>query len=126
MDNQRRVQFTISIARSAAPLKLVHTDVWGPAPVSARNGARYFMTLIDDFSRKLWIYFMREKSEVFIKFKIWRAEVEKEQGRSVKCLRSAMTGSTPAESSRTTVRSVGSEDTSQLRGLHSRMGWPRG
>ena len=46
------------------------------------------MTLIDDFSRKLWIYFMREKSEVFTKFKIWRAEVEKEQGRSVKCLRS--------------------------------------
>ena len=38
------------------------------------------MTLIDDFSRKLWIYFMREKSEVFTKFKIWRAEVEKEQG----------------------------------------------
>ena len=63
-------------------------DVWGPAPVSARNGARYFMTLIDDFSKKLWIYFMREKSEVFTKFKIWRAEVEKKQGRSVKCLRS--------------------------------------
>ena len=31
---------------------------------------------------------MREKFEVFTKFKIWRAEVEKEQGRSVKCLRS--------------------------------------
>ena len=88
MRKQRRVQFNISTARSAAPLELVHTDVWGPAPVLARNGARYFMTLIDDFSRKLWIYFMREKSEVFTKFKIWRAEVEKEQGRSVKCLSS--------------------------------------
>ena len=50
------------------------------------------MILIDDFSRKLWIYFMREKSEVFTKFKIWRAEVEKEQGRSVKCLRSDNSG----------------------------------
>ena len=88
MEKQRRVQFNISTTRSATPLELVHMDVWAPAPVSARNGARYFMTLIDDFSRKLWIYFMREKSEVFTKFKIWRAEVEKKQGRSVKCLRS--------------------------------------
>ena len=31
---------------------------------------------------------MKEKLEVFIKFKIWRAEVEKEQGRSMKCLKS--------------------------------------
>ena len=70
MGKQRRVQFNISTACSAAPLELVHTDVWGSAPVLARNGARYFMTLIDDFSRKLWLYFMREKSEVFTKFKI--------------------------------------------------------
>ena len=59
--------------------------------VSANLASRHtsnIMTLIDDFLRKLWIYFMREKSEVFTKFKTWRAEVEKEQGRSVKCLRS--------------------------------------
>ena len=53
MGKQRRVQFNISTTRSAAPLELVHTNVWGSALVLARSGARYFMTLIDVFSRKL-------------------------------------------------------------------------
>ena len=88
MKKQRRVQFASSSARSAAPLELVHTDVWRPAPISVKNGVRYFLTFIDDFSRKVWVYFMKKKSEVFIKFKMWKAEVEKETGWSLKCLRS--------------------------------------
>lgn len=35
---------------------MVHTDVWGPAP-----GASYFVTFVDDYSRKVWIYLMRHK-----------------------------------------------------------------
>ena len=33
--------------------RLVHTDVWGPAPISARNGMRYFLTFMDDFLKKV-------------------------------------------------------------------------
>ena len=33
-------------------------------------------TFIDDYSRKVWVYFMKQKSEVFGKFKTWKAEVE--------------------------------------------------
>ena len=54
----------------------------------ARNGVKYFLTLIDDFSGKMWVYFLREKLDVFSKFKVWKVEVEKEQGRTIKCLRS--------------------------------------
>ena len=78
--------FANSLAHNAAPLELVHTDVWGSAPISGRNGVRYFLTFIDDFLRKVWIYFMKQKLEVFAKFKIWKIEVEKETGRSLKCL----------------------------------------
>ena len=88
MGKQRRIQFSSSSVHSVAPLRIVHTDVWGPSLVLARNGVRYFLTLIDDFSRKVWVYFLKKKSEVFSRFKVWKAEVEKEQGRSVKCLRS--------------------------------------
>lgn len=52
-------------------------DLWGPTLVSARNGARYFMTMIDDFLRKVWIFFLREKSEAFMKFKVWKTKIEK-------------------------------------------------
>ncbi|XP_073113526.1 uncharacterized protein [Elaeis guineensis] len=62
--------------------------MWGPVLVLVRNGVRYFLTLIDDFSRKIWVFFLRKKLDVFSKFKVWKAEVETEQGCSVKCLRS--------------------------------------
>ena len=50
---QRRAQFASSSARSAVPLELVHTDVWGPASISDRNGVKYFLTFIDNFLRKV-------------------------------------------------------------------------
>ncbi len=77
---QHRVKFANSFKRSEGVLELVHSDVWGPAPISARGGARYFLTFIDDFSRKVWVYLIRKKSELFARFKSWRAEVEKETG----------------------------------------------
>jgi hypothetical protein len=36
----------------------------------------YFVIFIDDFFRKVWVYIMRYKSEMFAKFKLWKAEVE--------------------------------------------------
>ena len=70
MSKQKRVQFAISTARSATPLELVPTDVWGPTSILARNGVKYVLTLIDDFSRKVYVYFLRKKSDVFSKFKV--------------------------------------------------------
>jgi hypothetical protein len=48
----------------------------------------YFLTFIDDFSRKIWIYFLKNKSDTFSKFKYFKAEAEKQSGKYVKVLRS--------------------------------------
>ena len=48
----------------------------------------YFVTFIDDYTKKVWVYFMRHKSETFAKFKLWKAEVENQTERKIKCLRS--------------------------------------
>ena len=69
-------------------LEMVHTDVWGPSPVSSLGGSRFYVTFIDDFSRKVWVYFLKHKSDVFATFKKWKAEVENHTGLKVKCLRS--------------------------------------
>ena len=69
-------------------LEMVHTDVWGPTPVSSLGGYRFYVTFIDDFSRKVWAYFLKHKSYVFETFKKWKAEVENQTGLKVKCLRS--------------------------------------
>jgi hypothetical protein len=47
----------------------------------------YFFIFIDDFSRKVWVYFMQHKSKKFAKFKLWKAEAENQTGKKVKCLR---------------------------------------
>jgi hypothetical protein len=52
------------------------------------GGSFYFLTFIDDFSRKIWIYFLRHNSDTFAKFKEFKAEAEKQNGKYIKALRS--------------------------------------
>lgn len=77
-----------SFNRSQELLGLVHTDVCGPMQVASLNGSHYFVTFIDDFSRKTFIYFMNRKNEVFEKFKLFKVLVENQQSRKIKILRS--------------------------------------
>ena len=74
---QCRVRFVTSNNRSKRTLEYVHSNVWGPVPIASLGGFRYFVTFIDDFSRKVWVYFLKHKSEVFEKFKSWKAAVER-------------------------------------------------
>ena len=55
--------------RVDAPLQLIHTDICEPIDFVSLGGNRYFITFIDDFSRKLWVYILKEKSDVFTTFK---------------------------------------------------------
>ena len=88
LGKQNKVQFKAAMHKTEGILDYVHTDVWGPARVASRGGYVYFVTFIDDYSRKVWVYFMQHKSETFAKFKLWKAEVENQTGRKIKCLRS--------------------------------------
>jgi len=51
-------------------LQLVHTNVWGPGPIKSFGGSHYYLTFIDDSTRKVWVYFLKNKSDVFSVFKI--------------------------------------------------------
>jgi hypothetical protein len=46
-----------------APLELAHSDVFGRVKEASISGYRYMVTFIDDFSRYVWVYFMKAKSE---------------------------------------------------------------
>ena len=69
-------------------LELVHSDVWGPAQVTSLGGANYYVTFIDDATRKTWVYTIKNKSDVFDIFQKWKALVENESGKKLKCLKS--------------------------------------
>ena len=69
------------------PLQLIHSDIFGPLEVPYFRTI-YFLTFIDDFSRKSWVYFLKNKSEVFSIFQIFKSLVENESGKKIKTLRS--------------------------------------
>lgn len=73
--------------REKAPLEIVHLDLCGPMQTPSLAGSQYFLTFIDDFTRKTWVYFLKNKSEVFEKFRNFKALVEIQSGLHIKVLR---------------------------------------
>jgi len=65
MGRQYRVALSTSQHKSKGLLDLIHTNVWGPSAVASIGAARCYVTFIDDFSRKIWVYFLKQKSKVF-------------------------------------------------------------
>lgn len=57
-------------------LDFVHSDLVGLMESKSIGGARYILTFIDDYSRKIFVYFIKEKSEVLNKFIEFKAMVE--------------------------------------------------
>ncbi|KAH9648425.1 retrovirus-related pol polyprotein from transposon TNT 1-94-like protein [Citrus sinensis] len=82
-----RLKFNTGKHETKQTLDYIHSDIWGPFQVSSHGGARYFLTFIDDFSRKLWVYILKHKSEALDKFKEWITLMENQIGRKVKRLR---------------------------------------
>ena len=68
------------------PLQLVHMDLCGPSRQKGTGGEWYFMLVIDDFSRLTWVAFLKEKSEAFEKFKVFKALTENQTGRKIKSI----------------------------------------
>ncbi|KAJ4793674.1 hypothetical protein LUZ62_044920 [Rhynchospora pubera] len=82
-----RLPFVASSSSTFSPLELIHNDVWGPSPIVSRNGYRYYVIFVDDFSRFCWIYFMMNKSEVLHIFSKFKAQVENLFSTKIKVLR---------------------------------------
>ena len=73
--------------RAKAPLEIIHSYLCGPMQAPSLAGNQYFLTFIDDFTRKIWVYFFKNKSEVFEKFQNFKALVENQSGLRIKVLR---------------------------------------
>jgi transposase InsO family protein len=66
----------------------VHTDLWGPAPVTTAGGRRYYITFTDDHTRFTKIQLLRTKDEAFEAYKSFAAWAKTQHGVRVKRLRS--------------------------------------
>ena len=74
-------------SRAKEVIELIHSDVCGPFSEPTFGGARYFVTFVDDKSRKVWVHTIAQKSEVFGLFKELKAMLENQTNKTIKTLR---------------------------------------
>ena len=74
--------------RATKPLEIVHSDVCGPMRTTSIGGSRYFVTFIDDFTRRVWLYPLKTKGECLEKFKEFKALAETQSEHKIKAFRS--------------------------------------
>nr|GEW12106.1 retrotransposon protein, putative, Ty1-copia subclass [Tanacetum cinerariifolium] len=73
-------------------LGIIHIDVCGRLLHVSRQGASYFITFTNDYSRYGYVYLLKHKHEVFETFKVFKNEVKNQLGKTIKALRSNRDG----------------------------------
>ena len=76
--------FPSSKSKAKGILEIIHFDVWSLMSSSSLSGYVYYVSLIDDFSRKTWIYFTKNKDELFNKFKEFKALIKNHTENKIK------------------------------------------
>ncbi|XP_026384901.1 uncharacterized protein LOC113280497 [Papaver somniferum] len=84
----RRSSFPNSKSKAICIFELVHLDLWGPYKTPSSCGAHYFLTIVDDFSRGVWIYLIKNKTEVELVFLNFIALIKRQFNKEIKNVRS--------------------------------------
>ena len=85
-----KTAFSSSDSRSAMTLDLIHSDLCGSMSSVSLRGYEYYVTFIDDHSKKTCIYFLKSKKskEVLQRLQEFKALVENQTRRKIRVLRS--------------------------------------
>ena len=85
---QTRILFPSSAKYKALrPLQLIHGDLCGPFSPETLDGSKYFLLLVDNCTRMLWVSLLKQKSEAFEAFKSFKVQAEKEKELKIICCR---------------------------------------
>lgn len=84
---QARLPFKNVGSRATRPLELIHSDLCGPMENASFGGMRYFITYIDDFTRMVHVYFLKDKLNILETFKDYKLKVENELNHKITKLR---------------------------------------
>ena len=93
-------------------------------PISSKSlsGYAYYVSFIDDFSRKTWVCFMKNKDKVFSKFKEFKALIENHTEKKIKTFRSENGGEFTSNESKSYAKNQGIRGSCPLLIIHNRMG----
>ncbi len=85
---QHRKTFLKGGSYAKKMLELVHTNIWGPAKIPSFCRVRYFVSFIDNYSCKSFIYILKNKGQCVSKFQKFKVFVGKQTREKLKILKS--------------------------------------
>ncbi|KAL0384763.1 UNVERIFIED_CONTAM: Retrovirus-related Pol polyprotein from transposon RE1 [Sesamum radiatum] len=85
---QKRLPFPSHDIQSTQVFELIHVDVWGPYRTPTLTKCHYFLTIVDDHSRAVWVFLLQNKTQVFSKLSSFLNSVQTQFHTQVKIVRS--------------------------------------
>jgi hypothetical protein len=82
-----QLSFPVSNKQVTAPFALVHSDLWGPAPVQSSTGFKYYVVFVDEFTKFTWVYLLKHKSDTLQVFSEFHAMVQTQFSLPIQVLR---------------------------------------
>lgn len=73
--------------RAQKNLELVHADLCGQITPKSIGGASYFLLVVDDYSRYMWVEMLKTKDQALVNFRKIKQRAETETGDKLKALR---------------------------------------
>lgn len=87
MGKQTRLPFKRSVSETSKTLEIIHSDLMGPMENISIGRARYILTFVDDFSKMVFSFFLKAKSDVLQTFSEFRVFIETQTGGKIKTFR---------------------------------------
>uniref|UniRef100_A0A2N9GMZ0 Integrase catalytic domain-containing protein n=1 Tax=Fagus sylvatica TaxID=28930 RepID=A0A2N9GMZ0_FAGSY len=81
------IQSIVSNKTVSSPFSLVHADLWGPAPIVSYTGFKYYLVLVDEFTKFTWTYLLKHKSDTLQVFTQFHAMVHTQFSLPIKTFR---------------------------------------
>ena len=85
---QIALPFNNSVSHALSSFYLIHSDVWGPSPISTPHGSHYFVIFVVDCSRYTWIYLFKNHSKLYQIYRDFTKMIETQFSKPIKVFRS--------------------------------------
>lgn len=83
-----KVPYPISESKALTAFELLHIDIWGLYRVPTKNKHRFFLTVVDDYTRASWVFLLYQKLQSLATLQTFIKFAEVHFGATVKTLRS--------------------------------------
>ena len=113
----------IATHKTKGILDYVHIDIWEPVQTTSLGGSVYFVNFINDYSQKVWVYFVRHKSKTLPSLSYGKLKWKTiQEGRS-NASGQTMVHSTQIQDSHNCARSMELRGSSHFKRHYNRMVW---